>query len=189
MHPITALVDKLVRGICLYPDQAKVEESFQGSDLTITLTPSKTDYGALCGRQGRVIKSLNWLVEEAGRFHGIGAGVKLVDSFVGTAERRAFVPEPNFDNKKLEQFLQDWLRFLVDGRPMVMVKPSLCLSCTTTVKISGAEGIVVSALDEVFRPYCMRSGRRVRLEVYESPTIRTRAVQGEQRERKGGVSR
>ena len=71
------LVRYLVKQLADHPDQVQVQESDQGSSVSLHLTVAEEDKGKIIGKQGKVIKAIRAVVGAAAAKAGKRSAVEL----------------------------------------------------------------------------------------------------------------
>lgn len=117
-HPITKAIAPLILACCAHPEDCRIEEAFHEHQLLITVTPHVADYPIICGKKGKQINALKFVIKAAGESAGIDAALSLEDGFTGRKEpARGFNQNPEFDVPWFVGMVEELLS-AATGRPI-----------------------------------------------------------------------
>lgn len=123
-HAITKTLEPWVRGMCSRPEQLVIREQIicDGRVLTIFIAPHQADMGIVCGKGGRQINALRFLIQELGKRSGVETDVKLEQRNIGEREpRKEFVENPNFNEVTFERSFRGLLSSLFGTIPTLTI--------------------------------------------------------------------
>lgn len=190
-HPITHIVLPLIEGICKYKEDLQVKERVADNDVSIVLFPHMADYPKLCGKEGRQIKALRFLVKHMGKKIGVNAEIDIKESWHGEREGKSdFEFNPEFDKHEAIKLL-DTFRLAIwpdnFGTRDVISNTEGDKLHVYLVSISDEDTSLIIALADVFYPYGYRNGRKIVIHIgpnnSEHRTIRQSPVPSGKRER------
>lgn len=161
-NPITKAVHQLVEGICYNKASLTIKEAESGDVLAITILPHPSDARFLVGKEGRVIKALEWLARRAGEQANIKCLLSMEDAFSGDS-KSASVTNPELDLDVLKRLMLKWTSLVFDspvgmdfrngsGTLRIYLAPA---------KTSANDEIVIRALDSLFFQYGKSNGHVV----------------------------
>jgi predicted RNA-binding protein YlqC (UPF0109 family) len=162
-HPITQLFLPIILDFCKYPEEMRIEESVDRSDrrwdnLTITVFPHTADYALICGKAGRQISAIKFLVKRAGVLQGLVSELNMEESFVGRRESSGeFHQDPGFD-------IGRFMRLLGSVCPRVMEHPYEVEhnrnndKLTVYISTSTEEAPTIAAINDMLYPWGFRHG-------------------------------
>lgn len=75
------LLDEIVRALVTQPHDVKVTSEDSGNRRTLTISVAVPDRGRVIGREGKIIRMLETLMDTVGQTRGIRIEVKLEGSF------------------------------------------------------------------------------------------------------------
>jgi predicted RNA-binding protein YlqC (UPF0109 family) len=95
------LLSPLIRGMCKSPDELQISELDSDGVTVIVLLPHANDYRILCGKGGRQIRALQFLVNSFELRLGIPMRLELRESSTGArdSESRKFEVNRDFDDR------------------------------------------------------------------------------------------
>jgi len=74
------LIEYIIKAIVQKPDQVQVKEIPGEGFISLEITADENDYGQIIGKNGKIIKALQILVQAKGRQHGERCFLKITDS-------------------------------------------------------------------------------------------------------------
>jgi predicted RNA-binding protein YlqC (UPF0109 family) len=96
-------LSKLIRPALAHPDFLKITDEAAGGFIVFRVSVHGADYGRLCGKEGRNLKSLNAIVEP------IAPGSRVVLNAALTRDRFEHVqPDPNWNPEPVLEMLRAW---------------------------------------------------------------------------------
>lgn len=102
---IFALMETLVRGMVFYPDELQITDT----NGVITIIPHTADYRLLCGKGGRQIRALKFLVNRMAALAGIKKDLVLEESFEGHERpKQPFKRNDKFDIQACVDLVQQF---------------------------------------------------------------------------------
>ena len=168
-HPITLAFEPLLRGMCSYPGQLVVDQEMDSpTHYILTVSPNRNDFAIICGKKGRQIRALTFLVAEAGRKFGIRAEVELEENYRGDPRPpiTAFSENPNFDENKFLALFGALMELVFPGAVQTdYIRMDDRLKVYITPAKPGDDAII-NALADVVYVFGYRQGRKI--EVRES---------------------
>lgn len=170
-HPITQVIAQLLYGIVRHPEELIVsEESFMspkyGPHLGINVLPHMADYAVLCGRGGRQINALKFIVAMMGIRLKVVADIDLKQTFIGQqGKTQPFVPSKTFNEVEAFSLIDGLREKLWDNykemATQVIREPE---KIHIVIKPSSSSDIpVIEALADVIYPYGVRCGRKLNI--------------------------
>lgn len=167
-HPLSQAVYQLLKGYCAFRESLVVEEVITEGRLNITVKPHMADFRLICGKGGRVIKALQFLVQLAGDNKSENYHVELQESYLGKPEEQKnghFKFDPHFNVDKFKRLLVTWCGLVFERTPGMTVKENgdklriyLIPKSNLTIATS-----LVRAIDEVFYVHAIGMGRIVEI--------------------------
>jgi predicted RNA-binding protein YlqC (UPF0109 family) len=158
---ITELLIPIIRGMCTHPEALEITESQSGGVFTITLSPHTADYRILCGKGGRQIRALQFLVNSFELRGGRMMHLALRESFNGKLEdKRDFTYNPEFDCRRAVEIVREFCEILFARKVDITFRRKKD-TLKITVETDPArpdEMPTVAALADVFYPYGFRQG-------------------------------
>lgn len=176
LHPITEAILPLVKGMCLKPDELshrEIKSSRSPDRLTLIISPHMADFRILCGKGGRQINALRWIVTRAGRRLKLTVDIRLEESYRGepvTGDPFRFNPDFEKDSKFQEVF-GNILKIVFDTVPEFNVvthgdKTKIFMEVDPNVPDDIS---TVTALADIFYPFGFRHGRRLEIRPSKLP--------------------
>ncbi len=72
-------LEPVVRAMIDEPDEARIEESWDGDSCHFELRVDASDLGKVIGRQGRTARALRTLLEARGAHEGVDYGLEILE--------------------------------------------------------------------------------------------------------------
>lgn len=159
-HKITKAIAPIVFGMCAHPNECVISEDPNDGLLTITVSPHMADYRVICGKAGKTINGLKYIVEKCGQNIGEYATLDLVESFRGDKEDdRPFVFNPDFDEKLMERNINRLVALAFKEPPITEVM-RLDDKLKYFIRVKTNDDVtMLNALDAVIWPYGYNSGQ------------------------------
>lgn len=158
----------LLRGICLFPADLKVEEELDGRSITILIYPHTADFRLVCGKDGRQIKALKFLAIQANKKSRVydRVDVKLEESYFGEAQRaKDYSHNPDFDQIGFQRMLDSILDQVFDEVPhyTIVFREGKMKIYVDTRPGSPTDMPTVTALADLVYPYGFRNGQKIEI--------------------------
>ncbi len=72
------IVESIAKSLVSYPQEVQVQESVEGTVVTLTLTVAPDDMGKVIGKQGRTAKAIRTVVKAAAARENVKVIVEIV---------------------------------------------------------------------------------------------------------------
>lgn len=177
LHPITVAILSLVKGMCLKPDELKhreIKPSNSPERMTLIISPHMADFRIVCGKGGRQINALRWIVTRVGRRVGLTVDIRLEESYRGEPETGdPFKLNPNFEKESdFSNVFGSILALVFDKAPdFTVVTQGDKTKIFMEVDSNNPDDVsTVTALADIFYPFGFRHGRRIDIRPSKLPT-------------------